>query len=267
MIRNLIRTAAALPLGAFALTALPFGSAHAAQNDQATWTINGACSGSEYVWLVQVDSLSASPILASFTSDDGQHLSATVAPGLHHGLALYGLEGAPSTVHFSIDSVEVDSATTSLVDCIAGEAPHASITVVCPAPGSFEDIFVDYTLSSPDATAQLSWLTPDGSNGSTTLHNEVEHVTYKVAEGQAIDAWVKMTNGGQTIATLSTTVDCDQTTVVEEPPAETPGETTEVQAEMPHTGGSAALAWFAAAVTALGAGALRLSRREVAVAE
>ena len=267
MIRNLIRAAAALPLGAFALATLPFGAADAAQKAQADWTISGSCSGSEYIWKVKIDSLSASPILAGFTSDDGQQLSATVAAGLHHELVLYGFEGAPSTVHFSIDGVEVDSEATALVDCIAGEDPSATITVVCPAQGSNEDIYADYFLSSPAGNAELKWVTPDGSSDQTTLHSETKHVTYKVEEGQAIDAWVKMNHGGQTIATLTTTVDCDQPAPPAEPPAETPGETVEVQADMPHTGGSADLAWMAAGLTAAGAVAMRLSRREVAAAE
>lgn len=267
MIRNLIRAAAALPLGAFALTALPFGTAYAAQNDKADWTISGYCSGSEYLWLVKIDSVSAEPIVADFTSEDGQHLSATVAPGLHHELVLYGVEGAASTVHFRIDDVEVDSETTSLVDCIAGENPSASIKIVCPAVGSDEDIYADYTLSSPDATAELKWVTPDGSSDQTALHAEVKHVTYKVEQGQAIDVWVKMTHGGNTLATLNTTVDCDLPEVSEEGPADTPEQTTEVQADMPHTGIGSDLARIAAALTAAGAGAMRMSRRKVAIAE
>ena len=110
-------------------------------------------------------------------------------------------------------------------------------------------------------------MTPDGSGANATEHSTEEHFTYKVDNGQVIDAWVKLTNGGQVMATLQTTVDCSPEQPQQPVEEDTPEQTTGVASGFPHTGGSAVLAWMAAAVTALGYGALRLSRREVAIAE
>lgn len=263
MIRNLIRAAAALPLGAFALTVLPFGAAHAAQNDQAEWTITGECSGSDFIWLVKIDNTGAAPIWASFTSDDGQHRAANVDPSAHYELVLYGIEGMGNTVHLSFDSVEVDSESVAMVDCITGEDPHAAITLVCPEPGSDQDIFVDYLVGVQGGSAQFKLLTPDSTEQVVTKNSADEHLTYKVEEGQAIDVWVKLNTNGQTLATLNTTVDC----TADQPVVDTPEQTTGVAGDFPHTGVGSDLAWIAAGLTAVGAGAVRASRRKVAIAE
>jgi hypothetical protein len=265
MIRTLTRAAAALPLGAFALGVLPFGTTHAAANYEAEWGIAASCNGG-HNWLLSFDNQGATPINVEFVTDEGDSEEVTVPGHTVHQLAVQGIEGLASTVRLLVNGTEVDSESTPLVDCLVDGDPFAEIEIVCPAPGSDEDIFVEYTMGVEGTATKFGWKTPDGGEDGQTISNWVDHVTYKVEQGQTIDVWVwNRDDNNSVLASLIDTVACPTEQVVEE---DTPSSDDQGSAgQLPETGRGTTVAWLAAALTALGAAGLRLSRRQVTAAE
>ena len=268
MIRNLTRAAAALPLGAFALSVLPATFADAAVNYEADWGISASCEGG-YSWLLSFENQGANSVNIKFATDEGDFEISGVPANSVHQMVVQGAEGLPSTVRLFINDTEVDSESTPLVDCIVDGDPFSEIEIVCPAPGSDEDIYVDYTLGVEGTATKFGWKTPDGSEDSDTISNSVVHVTHKVEQGQIIDVWVWDEGDNSVLATMIDTVDCLPDEVIDEVIEEdTPSGGSEGSSgQLPETGNGTLLAALAAGLTALGAGALRLSRRQAAISE
>ena len=164
--------------------------------------------------------------------------------------------------------VEYDpEATSGVVDCINDGEVYAKISIVCPDQGSDQDSFVDYEFGAPGTGAKIDYYTPDGGISDVIISDEVVHRTHKVSEGDVVEvsAW-DVTDNDKVLATFEETVDCPDDEVIEE---ETPSSDDEQgsSGQLPETGNGATVAWFAAALTVLGAGALRLSRRQAAISE
>ncbi len=269
MIRNLTRAAAALPLGAFVLGVLPFGSTFAAaRTSRPTWASPPRATDG-YHWLLAIDNEGSDSFDVKFAVDGGESTTFTLGAGENQHPKVPAVEGLPSTVRLFINDVEYDSESTSgVVDCITDGEVYADISIVCPDQGSDQDIFVDYEFGAPGTGAKIDYSTPDGGISDVIISDEVVHRTHKVSQGDAVDvsAW-DVTDNNKVLATFKATVDCpvDEVIVVEE---DTPSDGSEGSSgQLPETGNGATVAWFAAALTVLGAGAQRLSRRQVAISE
>jgi len=132
MIRNLVRAAAALPLGAFALAALPLDIAAAAVPSSVDITITHSCNGNDwdFMWLLHAENDSPSSIVLKFIDEAGESHSATVQAGNQHEMVLYGDEGLPASVQVLVDNVVTETDSVALVDCHPDGEPTASIDLV-----------------------------------------------------------------------------------------------------------------------------------------
>lgn len=266
MIRKLTRAAAALPLGAFCLGVLPFGTTHAAANISPEFDMAASCTDG-YHWLLTVTNDGTESFEVKFAVDGGASTTFTLAAGQNQQPKLPAKEGFASTVRLFINDVEYDSESTAgVVDCITDGEVYAKISIVCPEQGSDEDIYVDYEFGAPGTGAKIDYYMPDGGIADVIISDEVVHRTHKVSQGDIVDvsAW-DVTDNDKVLATMIDTVDCPVEQVVEE---DTPSNDDQGSAgQLPETGNGATIAWLAAALTAVGAAGLRLSRRQVTAAE
>lgn len=269
MIRKLTRAAAALPLGAFALTALPFGSAHAAQNISVDFGMAASCTDG-YHWLLTVTNEGSESFEVKFAVDGGASTTFTLGAGQNQQPKVPAEEGFPSTVRLFINDVEYDSESTSgVVDCINDGDVYAKISIVCPDQGSDEDIYVDYEFGAPGTGAKIDYYTPDGGISDVIISDEVVHRTHKVSQGDIVDVWAwDVTDNDKVLASMIDTVDCPVDEVIEEDTPSGGGQGGQGSSgQLPETGNGATVAWFAAALTVLGAGAMRVSRRQAIAGE
>lgn len=262
-IRTLARAAAALPLGAFALGMLPFGTTHAAANVSVDFGMSASCTDGNYHWLLSVTNEGTESVEVKFAVDGGESLTFALGVGENQQPKVPAEEGFLSTVRLFINDVEYDSeSTANVVDCVFDGDVYATVSIVCPEQGSNQDIYVDYEFGAPGTGAKIDYYTPDGAIYDAIISNEVVHRTHKVSQGDIIDvsAW-DVTDGNKVLATFIDTVNCP--VQAEEVPGDDNSADSEGSAgSLPDTGSETTLAWLAAAATLLGAGALRLSRRE-----
>ena len=273
LISTLARAAAALPLGAFALGMLPFGTTHAAATVSVDFGMSASCADGNYHWLLSVTNEGTESVEVRYAVDGGESLTFTLGVGENQQPKVPSKEGFPSTVRLFINDVEYDSeATSGVVDCLYDGDVYATISIVCPEQGSNQDIYVDYEFGAPGTGAKVDYYTPDGAIYDAIISDEVVHRTHKVSQGDIIDvsAW-DVTDGNKVLATFIDTVNCP--TSAEEVPGDDSDSNDDAGGDngadsegsagsLPDTGSETTLAWLAAAATLLGAGALRVSRRE-----
>lgn len=270
MIRNLIRTAAALPLGAFALTALPVDIAAASAPTDVEISISHACFenfGGDFVWVVDIDNDTLAAAKITVIADAVKWSEMTVTAGGGGQMTAGASEGLSSSVTVLVDGQEYDSASVELVDCHADGAVSASISLACPGkdaePG--EDIAVVYSIDVDGTAVEFAWRGPDGTEDTLVVSDKVANFASKTFEGDVVDVWVRRTDTDQVLATLQTTVDCTPEPASDDS-AETDDTTTDQasEANLPETGGSATLAWWALGTTVIGAAALAFAQRRPA---
>ncbi len=262
------RLARMTTLAAVAAPALGLGvpaeAAHAEQN-LGTVEFDGACAadGSGWVWLIDYHN----PTSESYIVDvyiDGQLVWGTsVEPGLGFEQALPGGEDDWTWVSVNVNNIELDGAKDA-ADCLPPDDVSATIALICPTEQSpNDDILLRYDLDARGSAATFDWSEPSGSaGGSMTVIDEKEQVTYRVENGDAVNAWIR--TGKHSLASLTTIVDCPPLVVEEEEQGSTSTTTVGSGAgspTLPQTGANATATWLA--VTLLGAGLLfvRLAAR------
>ena len=262
MIRNLIRAAAALPLGAFALAALPHDIASATAPLSVDIEVSNGCYqafGGDFAWMVDVDNDSAEAVKVTLVADGVKWSEMTIPSGGGGQLTAGGSEGLPSSLQVLVDGQQADSGTIDLVDCHADGATSAAINLVCPGPesGEGEDIAVIYSMTVDGTAVEFAFGLPDGAESTKTVSDTSESFGAKVFQGDVIDVWVERTDTNEVLASLQTTVDCTDDEQVQD----TPMSDQASEGTLPATGGGSTLAWMALGTTLAGAAAIRLAQR------
>ena len=168
--------------------------------------------GDRFFWDVEVRNESGSPVDVQLVI--GSYASATTTIGGNGGAFFgggpYQPDGLPSTVDVVIDGQVADSASVSVVDCLPDEAPEAQWFLDCPDPVEepFEDIAVATVLRSKGTATTFTVGRPDGTTETVTVADAQEQRSFKVDEGDLVDAWVSVDGGATRLAELVTTVDC-----------------------------------------------------------
>ena len=117
-------------------------------------------------------------------------------------------EGDSTSAAVQIDGVDVAGDKVFPVDCLPDQAPTASIELVCPTNEQpDQDIYVLITISVLGDAAEFQWSDTTGMlNGTVTLHNGTQYISFKTFQGEMLNMWASA--GGVNIATLMSTVDC-----------------------------------------------------------
>lgn len=235
--------------------------------------VSNACDGTNggFQWHVDYSNTTAQSLLVGVLVNgvtwSSQHVPA--GSGLEQAIAV--AEGQGSTLEVTADGTVLATQVVETVDCKPNGAPTATIEIVCPtAEKPDEDIFVRYTMTRLGLAAQFTYSDLTGAEDGKVLVNDgTEVLTFKVSEGETVDAWIMV--GQTTLATFIDTVHCDPIVVIEDEP--TPAETPETgdssgsaagSPTLPQTGSRGALAVAATALCAIGAALATLSRRRPA---
>ncbi len=257
--RSPIRTLTALALGSVAVAAVSTGTASASVVDTNYQSNVGlTCDGKVPAGYFEMNnfSLTASHTIR-ITDGVDEDISVVVGPGENKRLTVHGVEGEPFGVTGYIDGNSAAGAAFYYpADC---NIPDATIELVCPAEDSDQDIFVEYTMWIEGDSGDVWWRTPDGTKEEKSLDDETYTATYKVNEGDVINAVVYYTslNGKTRLAKLNTTIDCPDPGGEENGGQDGAGS----GGGIPETGGSLDLAWIAAGLLLAGLATLTVTRR------
>lgn len=226
--------------------------------------ISNACDGANgaFQWHVDYTNNTGQTLLVGVWLDGVKWSEQNIPAGGDLTQAFTVAEGLDSTIEVIAGVTVLNTQVVENVDCKPDGAPSATIEIVCPtAENPDEDIFVRYTMSSIGQSTDFTWSDLAGAkDDSMVVSDAIEVLTFKVAEGEIVDAWIA--GGQQTLASMIDTVHCDAPVVVEDQP--TPDETGSSagsSSTLPQTGASTALAAAAAALCAIGAALSTLTRR------
>jgi LPXTG-motif cell wall-anchored protein len=238
--------------------------------------ISNACDGANggFQWHVDYGNTTAQSLLVGVLLNGVTWSSQHVPAGASLDQTIAVAEGQGSTLEVTVDGFVLATELVETVDCKPNGAPMATIEIVCPtAEKPDEDIFVRYTMTRLGLAAQFTYSDLSGAeDGKMLINDATEVLTFKVAEGDIVDAWIMV--GQTTLATMIDTVHCEPIVVIEDEP--TPAETPETgdsagssgtaggSPTLPQTGSRGTLAAAAAALCGIGAVLATLARRRPA---
>lgn len=230
-----------------------------------TAQITNACDGGTggFQWHIDYSNTTGQSLLVGVYVEgvkwSEQHVPA--GAGLQQAFAV--AEGQGSTAEVVADGIVVATQSVETVDCKPDQAPTATIEIVCPtAEKPDEDIFVRYTMTSLGLGAQFTYSDLAGAQDGTLLVNDATEVlTFKVSEGETVDAWISA--GQTTLATMIDSVHCEAPVVIEDQP--TPAETADSSGTLPQTGSRGALAVAAIGLCGIGVALSSVARRRGAI--